>query len=95
MIKPLTNRILVRPINKPPGRIILPPSHQPNEDDPIEAEVVLLGTARQDKRGRPIPWTTKPGDRVLVVDYMGAPVQAFGQRHLVVREDAILALIQG
>lgn len=94
MIQPLTNRILVRPIEPTQGRIVIPEAHRlEREDEPIEAEVVTTGPVKRNKRGRPIPWSTMEGDRVLLIAYMGAEVQVDGQRHLVVKEQDILAII--
>lgn len=93
MIKPINNRILVRPEPETHSLLIIPDSYRKPEEEPIVATVVALGKRNRDRRGRDIPWSVNPGEKVLLVGFMGAEVMTMGAKHLVVKEKDILAVL--
>ena len=92
-IQPLTSRILLKPVLVESSGLIIPESCKPDESTPITAEVVQLGTRNLDRAARPIDWTVSPGDRVLIVAYMGAEIEIQGERHLIAKESDILCIL--
>jgi len=92
-IKPLADRVLVRPIEEKEvkkGGIIIPDTAK---EKPQEGEVVALGTGKRDEDGKLIEFTVKKGDKVLISKYGGTEVKIDGDSYLIMREDDILGII--
>lgn len=92
-IKPLGDRVLVRPIEEKEvkkGGIIIPDTAK---EKPQEGEVVALGTGKRDDDGKIIEFTVKQGDKVLISKYGGTEVKIDGETYLIMREDDILGII--
>jgi chaperonin GroES len=65
-VRPLADRVLVRPIEAAEtkkGGIIIPDTAK---EKPQEGEVVALGTGKRDDDGKIIDFTVKKGDKVLI-----------------------------
>ncbi len=94
-IKPLGQRVLVKRLEseeKSAGGIYLPDTAK---EKPQEAEVVSLGTGGKDEDGKPIEFTVKKGDRVLISKYGGTEVKVGGDELLIISESDILGIISG
>ena len=94
-IKPLGQRVLVKRVDseeKTAGGIYLPDTAK---EKPQEAEIVELGTGGKDEDGKPIEFTVKKGDRVLISKYGGTEVKVGGDELLIVSESDILGIIKG
>jgi chaperonin GroES len=92
-IQPLSDRVLVQPIDEKEvkkGGIIIPDTAK---EKPTEAEVVALGTGKLDEDGKKIAFTVKKGDKVLISKYGGTEVKVDGESYLIMREDDILGII--
>jgi chaperonin GroES len=92
-IRPLGDRVLVRPIEETEvkkGGIIIPDTAK---EKPQEGEVVALGTGKRDENGKLIEFTVKKGDKVIISKYGGTEVKLDGVQHLIMREDDILGII--
>jgi chaperonin GroES len=92
-IRPLGDRVLVRPIEEAEvkkGGIIIPDTAK---EKPQEGEVVALGTGKRDENGKLIEFTVKKGDKVIISKYGGTEVKLDGVQHLILREDDILGII--
>ncbi len=92
-IRPLGDRVLVKPIEEQEikkGGIIIPDTAK---EKPQEGEVVAVGTGKRDDAGKNIPFTVKKGDKVLISKYGGTEVKVGGVVHLIIREDDILGII--
>jgi chaperonin GroES len=92
-IRPLGDRVLVRPIEEAEvkkGGIIIPDTAK---EKPQEGEVVALGTGKRDENGKLIEFTVKKGDKVIISKYGGTEVKLDGVQHLIMREDDILGII--
>jgi chaperonin GroES len=92
-IKPLADRVLVKPIDEKEvikGGIIIPDTAK---EKPQEGEVVALGTGKRDEEGKLIEFTVKAGDKVLISKYGGTEVKIDGESYLIMREDDILGII--
>jgi len=92
-IKPLGDRILVKPVDEEEqirGGIIIPDSAK---EKPQEAEVVAIGTGRKDDNGKIQGFEVKIKDRVLISKYGGTEVKLEEKKYLLLREDDVLAII--
>jgi len=95
-VTPLGDRILARRLEtekeETRGGIIIPDTAK---EKPLEAEVVAVGAGRRDDDGERIPVELKAGDRVLISKYGGTEVKLEGVEHLILREDDVLAVVEG
>lgn len=94
-IKPLEDRILVKPLETQEvkkGGIIIPDTAK---EKPEEGKVVALGSGKWTDEGKRKPFDVKKGDRVLFAKYAGNEVTVSGEKHLILREEDILAVIEG
>ena len=73
------------------GGIIIPDSAKEKSQ---EAKVVALGTGGKDENGKPVPFSVKKGDRVLLSQYGGTPVKVEGVEYILVSESDILGVIE-
>ncbi len=93
-IQPLGQRVLVKRIEaeqKTPGGIVLPDTAK---EKPQEAEVIALGTGGKDEDGKPIEFTVKVGDTVLISKYGGTEVKLDSEDLLIISETDILGIVK-
>jgi len=94
-VTPLGDRILARRLEtgeEVRGGIIIPDTAK---EKPLEAKVVAVGAGRRDDDGERIPVELKAGDRILISKYGGTEVKLDGVEHLILREDDVLAVLEG
>ena len=94
-LRPLHDRILVQRIEEEEqkvGGIIIPDSAK---EKPQQGKVVAVGAGKADKDGKRIPLDVKDGDTILFGKYSGQEVQVDGEDYLIMREDEVLAVIEG
>ncbi|HLX42370.1 MAG TPA: co-chaperone GroES [Bryobacteraceae bacterium] len=95
-IRPLHDRVVVKRIDEEEAKIgglFIPDSAK---EKPQQGEVVAVGNGKKTEEGKVIPLDVKVGDRVLFGKYSGSDVpKAYGDDHLIMREDEILAVIDG
>jgi chaperonin GroES len=95
-IRPLHDRIVVKRIDEDQtkvGGLFIPDSAK---EKPQQGEVVAVGNGKRNDEGKLIPMDVKVGDRVLFGKYSGSDVpKTYGDDHLIMREDEILAVIEG
>jgi len=95
-IRPLHDRVVVKRIDEEEAKIgglFIPDSAK---EKPQQGEVVAVGNGKKTEEGKLIPLDVKVGDRVLFGKYSGSDVpKAYGDEHLIMREDEILAVIDG
>ncbi|MGB9597440.1 MAG: co-chaperone GroES [Candidatus Poribacteria bacterium] len=93
-IKPLNDRILVKPIEQQEekiGGIIIPDTAK---EKPQEGEVVAVGPGRIGENGQRIAMTVAVGNKVLYGKYSGTEVKYKNEDYLIMREDDVLAIIE-
>ena len=56
--------------------------------------MIAVGPGRTED-GKVIPLDVKPGDRILFGKYAGTEIKLDGEEHLILREDDVLAVIEG
>ena len=94
-LRPLHDRILVQRIEEEEqkvGGIIIPDSAK---EKPQQGKVVAVGAGKADKDGKRIPLDVKEGDTILFGKYSGQDVRVDGEDYLIMREDEVLAVIEG
>ncbi len=91
-IRPLTDRIVVRPLEaeeKTAGGILLPDTAQ---EKPMKGEVVAVGPGKfVESRGDRIPPPLKTGDRVIYGKWAGTEVRVEGEEYKILEAKDILA----
>ncbi|MBI4396788.1 MAG: co-chaperone GroES [Elusimicrobia bacterium] len=94
-IKPLGDRILVKPVEKEKqerGGIIIP---ETAKEKPQEGEVVAAGKGKTADDGKLIPMELKAGDRVLYGKYSGTEIKIDDQEYLIMHQDDVLGVLEG
>jgi chaperonin GroES len=94
-LRPLHDRVIVQRIeeeNRTPGGIIIPDTAK---EKPQQGKVVAVGKGKILDNGKEIPLNVKEGDRILFSKYAGTEVKIEGQEYLIMREDDILAIVEG
>lgn len=94
-MRPLHDRVIVRrqdPEQTSAGGIVIPDSAS---EKPMRGEVVAVGNGRVTDTGEVRPLDVKAGDAILFGKYSGTEVKVEGEELLVMREDDIMAVIEG
>jgi len=92
MLKPLGERVLVRPSEaeeQTASGIVLPDNVRKK---PTEGTVLALGSGRVLDNGRRVPISLKEGDTVIYSKYAGSEVTIDGKDLILIDEDSILAV---
>lgn len=92
MIKPLADRVVVKPSTaeeKTKGGIVLPDTAK---DKPQEGKVIAVGPGRILDNGQRVPLEVKEGDTVIFSKYGGTEIKIEGEEYLILRESDILAV---
>ena len=94
-IRPLHDRVVIRRTEEErtsPGGIVIPDSAA---EKPIKGEVVAVGKGKILDSGEVRALDLKTGDKVLFGKYSGTEVKVDGEELLVMREDDVMAVIEG
>ena len=92
-IKPLGDRILVKPVDEAAdkvGSLYIPDTAK---EKPMEGEVMVLGSGKKNESGEDIPFELSVGDRVLYGKYSGTEIKVDGDPYLMMREADVLAVV--
>jgi len=93
-IKPLNDRILVRPMEAQEekiGGIIIPDTAK---EKPQEGEVVAVGPGKMGENGQRLSMTVAVGNKILYGKYSGTEIKYVNEEYLIMREDDVLAIIE-
>ena len=94
-IRPLHDRVVIKRMEEEttsPGGIVIPDTAT---EKPVRGEVVAVGNGKILENGEIRPLDLKAGDKVLFGKYSGTEVKVEGQELLVMREDDVMAVIEG
>lgn len=94
-LRPLHDRVIVKRMEEErtsPGGIVIPDSAK---EKPIKGEVLAIGTGKVKDSGEVTPMAVNVGDQVLFGKYAGTEVKLDGEELLVMREEDIMAVIEG
>lgn len=94
-IRPLHDRVIIRRMEeerKTAAGIVIPDTAT---EKPAEGEVVAIGKGKVLDSGDVRALDVKVGDKVLFSKYAGTEVKVDGEELLVMREEDIMAVIEG
>ncbi len=94
-IRPLHDRVIVRRVEeerRSAGGIVIPDTAT---EKPVRGEIMAVGNGKILESGSVRPMDVKVGDRVLFGKYSGTEVKVDGQELLVMREEDIMAVLEG
>ena len=94
-IRPLHDRIIVKRLDEErtsAGGIVIPDSAT---EKPIQGKVIAVGNGKVLDDGKVRSPDIKVGDTILFGKYGGTEVKLDGQELLVMREDDVMAVIEG
>jgi chaperonin GroES len=92
--RPLYDRVLVKRVaaeEKTAGGLIVPDSAK---EKPMEAQVIAVGSGRQNADGSIREISLNVGDVVLFGKYTGDEIKLDGEEHIILREEDILAVVE-
>ena len=94
-VRPLHDRIIVQRIEEGEqkvGGIIIPDTAK---EKPQQGKVVAAGSGKSKDDGKRVPLDVKAGDLILFGKYSGQEIKLEGEEFLIMREDEVLAVIEG
>ena len=94
-VRPLHDRIIVQRIEEGEqkvGGIIIPDSAK---EKPQQGKVIAAGNGKSKDDGKRVPLDVKAGDLILFGKYSGQEIKLEGDEYLIMREDEVLAVIEG
>ncbi|MFP5507158.1 MAG: co-chaperone GroES [Gammaproteobacteria bacterium] len=94
-IRPLHDRVIIKRMEeerKSPGGIVIPDAAA---EKPVRGEVMAAGKGKILENGTVRALDVKVGDKVLFGKYSGTEVKVNGEDLLVMREEDIMAVIEG
>lgn len=94
-VRPLHDRIVVRRLDEGEqhvGGIIIPDSAK---EKPQRATVIAAGNGRLNEDGARVALDVKVGDTILFGKYSGQEITLDDVRYLIMKEDDVLAVIDG
>lgn len=94
-IRPLNDRILVQRIEaeqKTAGGILIPDNAK---EKPAEGRVIAVGTGKILENGTRRPLEVKVGDRIMFGKWSGTEVKIDGVEQLLIKEEEVLAIMEG
>jgi chaperonin GroES len=94
-VRPLEDRILVKPLDaetKTSSGLFLPESAK---EKPMQGKVVAVGPGKLMDNGKRQEPLVKKGDTVVFGKYAGTEIEIKNVKHIIVRENELLGLIEG
>ncbi len=94
-VRPLHDRIIVQRIEEGEqkiGGIIIPDTAK---EKPQQGKVIAVGNGKTRDDGTRQPLDVKSGDTILFGKYSGQEIKLDGEEYLIMREDEVLAVIEG
>jgi chaperonin GroES len=94
-IRPLHDRILAKRLaeqEKTAGGLFIPDTAK---EKPLEAEVIAVGNGKVLDDGSVRALDVKKGDKILIGKYSGSEVKIDGEEHIILREEDVLAVLEG
>lgn len=93
-VKPVSDRVVVQRVekdDKTPGGLFIPDNAK---EKPQEAVVIAAGPGRHES-GEVVPMCVSASDRVLIGKFAGSEITVDGEDYVIVRQDDILAILEG
>ncbi|MBS0364521.1 MAG: co-chaperone GroES [Proteobacteria bacterium] len=94
-IRPLHDRVIVKRLDEErtsPGGIVIPDTAA---EKPVQGKILAVGKGKILEDGQVRPLDVKVGDRILFGKYTGTEVKLDGEELVVMREEDVMAIIEG
>jgi chaperonin GroES len=94
-MRPLHDRVIVHRLDEGEqqfGGIIIPDTAK---EKPQQGTIIAAGNGKADGGGKRVRLDVKAGDRILFGKYAGQEIKIDGQEYFIMREDDVLAVIEG
>ena len=94
-LKPLGDRVVVEPLEQEEmtaSGIVLP---ETAKEKPQKGEIMAVGPGGRDDDGKRIVMDVSVGDVVLFAKYAGTEIKVDGKKLLILKENDILAILEG
>ena len=94
-IRPLHDRVIIKRLEEErtsPGGIVIPDTAA---EKPVQGKIVAVGKGKILEDGQVRPLDVKVGDKILFGKYSGTEVKVDGEDLLVMREEDVMAVIEG
>ena len=94
-LRPLHDRVIVKRIEsetKTASGIVIPDNAA---EKPDQGEILAVGPGKKNDKGDLAAMSVKVGDRVLFGMYSGQTVKVDGEELLVMKEEDLLAVVEG
>ena len=94
-LRPLHDRVIIKRMDnerKTASGIVLPENAA---EKPDQGEVLAVGEGKVGDDGKVRPMAAKVGDKVLFGKYSGQAVKVDGDEVMVMREEDIMAIVEG
>ena len=94
-VRPLHDRIIVQRLEEGEqkvGGIIIPDTAK---EKPQQGKVVAAGSGKSKDDGKRVPLDVQAGDLILFGKYSGQEIKLDGEEYLIMREDEVLAVVEG
>ncbi len=92
-LTPMGNRIVIKPTEnekKTATGIIIPDTA--SKARPKTGKVVFVGKGLTDNKGKVVPMQVKQGYNVIFTEWAGTEIMIDGEKHLIMKEDEVLAV---
>ena len=94
-IRPLHDRVIVKreeEERKSPGGIVIPDTAA---EKPVQGKIIAVGNGKILEDGKVRPLDIKVGDKILFGKYSGTEVKMDGDELVVMREEDVMAVVEG
>ena len=94
-IRPLHDRVIVKRLEEErtsPGGIVIPDTAA---EKPMQGKIVAVGKGKILEDGQVRALDVKVGDKILFGKYSGTEVKVDGEELVVMREEDVMAVIEG
>jgi Co-chaperonin GroES (HSP10) len=94
-VRPLHDRVIVKRLEEErtsPGGIVIPDTAA---EKPVQGKIIAVGKGKILENGTVRPLDVKVGDKILFGKYGGTEVRVDGEDLLVMREEDVMAIIEG
>jgi chaperonin GroES len=94
-IRPLHDRVIVKSLEEDrtsPGGIVIPDTAA---EKPVQGKIVAVGKGKILEDGSVRALDVKVGDKILFGKYSGTEVKLEGEELVVMREEDVMAVIEG
>ena len=94
-VRPLHDRIIIQRLDEGEqqvGGIIIPDSAK---EKPQQGKVIAAGNGKTTDEGKRLPLDVTAGDMILFGKYSGQEIKLEGVEYIIMREDEVLAIIEG